>query len=104
MKLAVIKTGGKQYTVNEGDVITIEKLGDEMSVGDEIVFDEVLMTDDGSKAVIGAPMVSGAKVKGKLVEQGKGKKIRVLRFRSKSRYHRTYGHRQPFMKVEITSV
>jgi len=103
MKLAVIETGGKQYTVKEGDTIKIEKL-DDVSVGDSIDFDQVLLVADGDKVTIGDPIVKGQKVSGILKEAGKGKKIRVVRFRSKSRYHRTYGHRQMFMSVEIHKI
>lgn len=103
MKLAVIETGGKQYTVKEGETITIEKL-DGVAVGDSIDFESVLMIADGDTLTIGKPTIKGKKVIGTLKEEGKGKKVRVSRFRSKSRYHRTYGHRQPFMAVEITKI
>jgi large subunit ribosomal protein L21 len=103
MKLAVIETGGKQYTVKEGEKITIEKL-DGFVVGDTVEFGNVLMIADGEKITIGEPTIKGKKVTGTLTENGKGDKIRVSRFRSKSRYHRTYGHRQPFMAVEITKI
>jgi len=103
MKLAVIETGGKQYVVKEGETITIEKL-DSTAVGDSVEFKNILMIADGEKLTIGDPLIKSGKVLGKLVEEGKGKKLRVSRFRSKSRYHRTYGHRQPFMNVEITKI
>ena len=103
MKLAVIETGGKQYTVKEGETITIEKL-DGIAVGDSVVFENVLMISDGDKLTLGDPIIKSKKVTGTLKEEGRGKKVRVSRFRSKSRYHRTYGHRQPFMAVEITKI
>lgn len=103
MKLAVIETGGKQYTVKEGETITIEKL-DNVNVGDAVEFEKVLMLVDGDNVTVGEPLIKGQKVSGTLKEEGRGKKIRVSRFRAKSRYHRTYGHRQPFMTVEITKI
>jgi len=104
MKFAVIKTGGKQYKVQEGDVISIEKLDGEHKAGDKVTFDEVVLTDDGSKTTAGAPTVSGATVTAEFVETGKGKKIRIQKFKSKSNYSKVQGHRQPFTKVKITSV
>ncbi len=104
MKFAVIKTGGKQYKVSEGDVVSIEKLQGELKAGDTISFDEVTLTDDGKTSKVGTPFVSGAKVEGELVEEGKGKKIRIQKFKSKSNYSKVTGHRQPFMKVKITKV
>lgn len=101
---AVIETGSKQYKVAVGDIITIEKLADNMNDGDKVAFDQVSLLDDGKTTTLGAPFIEGAKVQGVLESQGKGKKIDVLRFRSKSNYHRRYGHRQPFMKVKITSL
>ena len=101
---AVIQTGGKQYKVAVGDVISIEKLADDMNEGDKVVFDSVLLSDDGKSTTVGEPFIKGAKVQGVLEAQGKDKKIEVVRFRSKSRYHRRYGHRQPHMKVKITSL
>jgi|AntRauTorcE11897_2_1112592.scaffolds.fasta_scaffold100741_2 large subunit ribosomal protein L21 len=103
MKLAVIETGGKQYTVKEGETITIEKL-DGLTVGDSVDFESVLMIADGDAVTIGEPTIKGKKVTGTLREAGRGKKVHVSRFRSKSRYHRTLGHRQPFMAVEITKI
>lgn len=104
MSLAVIQTGGKQYKVSEGDVVTIEKLSGEYKEGDKIVFDQVLLTDDGKITVVGEPHVSGVKVEGELQVSGRAKKISVIKFKSKSRYFRNVGHRQPFMKVKITSI
>ena len=104
MKFAVIKTGGKQYKVQEGDVISIEKLAGEHKAGDKITFDEVVLTDDGSTTTAGAPTVSGATVTGEFVETGKGKKVRIQKFKSKSNYSKVQGHRQSFTKVKITSV
>jgi large subunit ribosomal protein L21 len=103
-KFAIIETGGKQYRVSEGEVITIEKLEGDFSQGDKIVFENVLMTDDGSAAKIGTPFLEGATVTAELVEQGRAKKITVIRYKAKSRYFKKKGHRQPFMKVKVTAL
>lgn len=100
----VIETGGKQYIARVGSVVKIEKLSDDMTDGDKVVFDKVVLLDDGKTTTLGAPYVEGAKVQGVLDNQGRDKKLHVIRFRSKSRYHRKYGHRQPFMNVKITSL
>ncbi|MCI5051113.1 MAG: 50S ribosomal protein L21 [Candidatus Pacebacteria bacterium] len=103
-KFAIIETGGKQYRVSEGDIITIEKLQGDFSQGDKIVFDAVLMTDDGKSAQIGTPYLDGAKVTAELLEEGRSKKVTVIRYKAKSRYFKKKGHRQPFMKVKISSL
>ena len=95
---AIIETGGKQYTVTEGSEIFIEKIdGNEK---DKVVFDKVLMLGD----VIGHPYVSGAKVTGEIVKQGKQRKIIVFKYRQKNNFHKTQGHRQPYTKVVIKSI
>ena len=99
---AIIKTGGKQYKVAEGDVILIEKLDAE--AGAEVSFDEVLTIVDGANVTVGKPTVEGAKVLGKVELQGKGKKIRIFKYKAKSNYRRRQGHRQPFTKVTITKI
>ncbi len=103
-KIAIIATGGKQYLVQEGDVITVEKLDGVTEKGDKLTFDTVLLTDDGSSAKVGAPHVAGAKVSAELVEQGRDDKKIVLRYRQKSRYYKKKGHRQPYTKVKITAL
>jgi large subunit ribosomal protein L21 len=100
--LAVIKAGGKQYLVSPGQKLKIEKI--EKEVGQEIVFNEVLLTVENEKAKIGAPLVSGAKVTAKVISQGKGKKVIILKFKPKTRYHKKMGHRQPYTEVEIKSI
>jgi large subunit ribosomal protein L21 len=100
---AVIKTGGKQYLVKPGDVLKIEKLA-KPSKGDKINFDKVLLLDDGKDIKIGAPFIKGAKVEAKYEEEGKAKKVTVLRYKSKTRQHTKKGHRQPYTKVSITSI
>ena len=95
---AIIKTGGKQYVVEEGKVISIEKL--DVEEGAEVTFDEVLLVS-GDDVKIGQPNVAGAKVTGKVLEQGKERKIRIFKYKAKSNYRRRQGHRQPFTKVKI---
>ena len=99
-KLAVIKTGGKQYKVSEGQSLKIEKLV--AKEGDKVVFDTLLIAD-GEKLNVGAPSL-GDKVEGKVLEQGRADKIAVIKFKNKTRYRKNVGHRQPFTKVEITAI
>jgi large subunit ribosomal protein L21 len=98
---AVIKTGGKQYRVNEGDRLRVEKL--EGAVGDFIEFPEILMLG-GETVSIGMPLVSGAKVSAQIVGQGLGKKIIVFKMRRRKRYRRKNGHRQPFTELKVTGI
>ncbi len=104
MKFAVIETGGKQYKVSEGDVIKIEKLPGENKVGDKITFDNVLLVDDEKNTKIGAPYIDGVKVSAIFEEEGKGKKIHIIKFKSKSNYSKKIGHRQPYNKVKIEKI
>ena len=99
---AVIETGGKQYKVNEGDVIFVEKL--EVEEGSTITFDKVLAvsTDDGFKA--GTPTVAGATVTANVVKNGKGKKIYVMTYKPKKNEKKKIGHRQPYTKVQIEKI
>ena len=99
---AVFKTGGKQYRVGKGDRLKIEKL--DAAEGDNVEFDEVLLVGEGENVKVGAPFVSGSKVKGKVIVQAKDKKIDVIKFRRRQNYRRTYGHRQWFTLVEITGI
>jgi large subunit ribosomal protein L21 len=99
---AIIKTGGKQYRVAEGDVITVEKLI--AGEGDVVTFDEVLTVVKDDEVVIGKPLVDGAKVTAKVEAQGKDKKILVFKYKAKSNYRRRQGHRQPFTKVVIEKI
>ena len=98
---AVIKTGGKQYRVEKGDKLRVEKLAG--SVGDAVTFDQVLMVA-GEALKLGKPLVGGAKVEAKIVGQGLGKKLVVFKFRRRKNYRRKNGHRQPFTALEITSI
>ena len=99
---AVIVTGGKQYTVAEGDVLFIEKLNAEENT--VVKFDEVLAVLDGENSKIGAPVVEGASVEAKVVKNGKGKKITILKYKPKKNEKKKMGHRQPYTKVEITKI
>lgn len=99
---AIIETGGKQYRVQQGDVIYVEKLG--VNVGDRVEFKEVLAVGNGSDITFGSPILPNASVVAKVVEQGKGPKIIVFRYKAKSRYRKKNGHRQPFTKVTIESI
>jgi large subunit ribosomal protein L21 len=99
---AIIETGGKQYRVSEGDVVFIEKV--EVAEGEAVEFDRVLTVVTDSNVVVGKPVVAGAKVTGKVVSQGKGKKIFVFKYKAKSNYRRRQGHRQPFTKVVIEKI
>ena len=99
---AIIKTGGKQYKVAEGDVIMVEKLDAEE--GAAVTFDEVLTVVKDGTVVVGKPGVEGAKVTGKVEAQGKAKKILVFKYKAKSNYRRRQGHRQPFTKVVIEKI
>lgn len=102
-EFAVIQTGGKQYKVSVGDVVSIEKL-DAVKVGDKVTFDKVLLTDNGEETIVGAPFIAGAKVTGTLASEGRAKKIDVIHYKQKSRYFKKNGHRQPFVTVKIEAV
>lgn len=103
-EFAVIATGGKQYKVAVGDIITIEKLPGDFKEGDKVVFDKVVLVDNGADTTIGMPYISGAQVTGIFKEAGRAKKILVVKYKAKSRYLKRNGHRQPFAKVEISSI
>ena len=98
---AVIKTGGKQYRVQQGDVIYVEKL--DVEEGEAVSFDVLMLGDEGS-ATIGTPVIEGAKVEGKVVGQIKSAKVVVYKYKAKKNERRKQGHRQPYTKVEITAV
>jgi large subunit ribosomal protein L21 len=101
-KIAVIKTGGKQYKVKAGQVIKIEKL--EAQENEIVKFDTLLVAnDDGQEVTIGKPSL-GEKVEGKVIEHGRADKISVIKYKAKTRYKKNVGHRQPFTKVEISSI
>ena len=99
---AVVKTGGKQYRVSAGDRLRIEKIPG--NVGDDVSFEEILMIGGTDDVKIGTPDVKGAKVTGKIMEQGKAKKITVFKFKRRKGYKKKQGHRQLFTNVEITVI
>lgn len=102
--IAVIQTGGKQYTVKENDTIQIEKI--EGKEGDTVKFDAVLLTagPDGTALKVGNPTISGATVSGKILKQARARKVRIVKFKQKVHYRRTRGHRQNYSWVEITKI
>ena len=104
MEFAIIETGGKQYNVQKGDVISIEKIIGTFKVGDAVVFDKVLLVDNGKDTTIGTPYIPKASVKGKITEIGREAKVIVVHYKQKSRYFKKNGHRQPFFKVLIESL
>ncbi len=103
-EFAVIKTGGKQYQVSVGDVLRIEKLAGEFAMGDKIVFDQVLLVDNGVDTTIGTPYIPKAKVEAIFQKSGRAQKIDVIKYKSKSRYFKKNGHRQPFVEVKISAI
>src|SRR3989344_2682160 len=103
-EFAVIETGGKQYKVSEGDVLRIEKLSGAHKVGANITFDKVLLVDNGKDTTIGTPYIKEAKVVGKLEEEGRAKKVTVIKYKAKSRYFKKRGHRQPFFRIKIEAL
>ena len=107
-EFAVIQTGGKQYKVSEGGLVSIEKIkggkSGDYKKGELISFDKVLLVDDGKDTTIGTPYIASAKVNAEIVEIGRARKILVVKYKQKSRYLRRAGHRQPFFKVKILTI
>jgi large subunit ribosomal protein L21 len=102
MTYAIIKTGGRQYRIAEGDTIDVDLI--EMEAGKTATFDDVLMYADGDKLTHGDPLISGAKVTAEVVEQRKDKKVIAFKFRRRKGYHRTVGHRRKLTRVKIKSI
>ncbi len=98
---AIVETGGKQYRVSQGSIINVEKLP--AQVGEEVVLDQVLLVS-GEQYKVGSPLVEGAKVVAKVLQQDKEKKVLVFKFKSKKNYRRRQGHRQPFTKLQVQSI
>ena len=98
---AIIATGGKQYKVSEGDIITIEKLG--VEAGEKVTFDQVLVVG-GDDLKVGDPTVNGASVDASVVKEGRGKKVIVYKYKRKTGYHKKNGHRQSFTQVKIEKI
>ncbi len=99
---AVVKTGGKQYRVSEGDKVKVEKLAAEE--GASVDLDQVLMIADGEDVTVGSPFIDGGKVTATVVSQGRAKKIEVVKFKRRKKYRRTQGHRQAFTELRITEI
>jgi large subunit ribosomal protein L21 len=99
---AVVNTGGKQYKVQQGEVLRVEKLSGD--VGSSVTFDRVLMFSDGENVSIGQPLLDGVSVEGHIVEQGKAKKIIVFKYKRRKRFRRKKGHRQEFTAIQIDSI
>ena len=99
---AVIRTGGKQYRVKEGDRLKVESLAGEP--GDTVTLGTVLMVGEGESATIGTPLVADASVGARVVEQGRGKKVRIVKFKRRKHYRRQGGHRQSYTELEITGI
>ncbi|WP_432408924.1 50S ribosomal protein L21 [Wukongibacter sp. M2B1] len=99
---AIIETGGKQYRVQEGDTLFVEKL--EVVAGEIVNFDKVLVVSNEGKLSVGSPFVEGAKVEASVVEQGKGPKVIVFKYKAKKDYRKKQGHRQPYTKVKIEKI
>ena len=99
---AVIKTGGKQYRVEEGDVVRIEKI--EVATGESVDFDQVLLVANGDDVKVGQPMLDGAKVTDEVLEQGRHKKIKIVKFRRRKHSRKQQGHRQWYTAVKITGI
>ena len=99
---AIVNTGGKQYKIQQGDVLRVEKIPGE--VGSPVSFDKVLMFSDGENVNIGRPVLDNVAVKGHIVDQGKGKKIVVFKYKRRKRYRRKLGHRQQYTEIKIDSI
>ena len=104
MSFAVIQTGGKQYKVAVGDEITVEKIKGDYKVGDKITIESVVLKDDGTTTTLGSPFIQGSTVGVTITESDKLKKVMIVRYRQKSRYHKRNGHRQPYMSLKIDSI
>ena len=103
-EFAVIFTGGKQYKVTVGDLLKIEKLEGDLKPGDKVVFDKVLLVDNGIDTTIGSPYILNAKVESLFQKSGKHKTVEVVKYKQKSRYLKRNGHRQPFVEVKISAI
>ena len=103
-EFAVIATGGKQYKVSVGDILKIEKMTGDFKMGDKITFDKVLLVDNGKDTTIGTPYIAGAKVESIFQKLGKLPTVTVIKYKSKSRYFKKNGHRQPYIEVKISAI
>jgi large subunit ribosomal protein L21 len=103
-EFAVIETGGKQYRVSVGDVVTIEKMKGEHKKGDTVNFEKVLLVDNGADTTIGTPYIDGASVVGEVAVVGRAQKVTIIKYKQKSRYFKKNGHRQPYLKIKVTAI
>jgi large subunit ribosomal protein L21 len=99
---AVIESGGKQHRVMEGEILQLEKL--KADAGDEVTFDRILMVGEGESVKIGTPYVEGGQVTAEVLKQGRGSKIKIVKFNRRKHFHKTQGHRQSFTEVKITGI
>lgn len=99
---AVIKTGGKQYKVKQGETLKVEKI--DAAAGAKVDLNEVLMVSDGDKIKVGAPFLDGGKVTATVVSQGRGKKVGIVKFRRRKHYRKEMGHRQSFTELQIDTI
>ena len=104
MEFAVIQTGGKQYKVKVGDEIKIEKLLGDHKEGDKVVFDKVLLVDNGTDTTIGTPFIEKAKVNATITKIGRLAKVNVIKYKQKSKYFKKNGHKQPYFQIKIESI
>lgn len=100
---AIVEISGKQYKVQEGDIVFVDRL-ESLEEGSKVTFDKVLLISDDKKVTVGQDTVKGAKVEATIVGHGKGKKILVFKYKAKKNYRRTQGHRQPYTKVQIEKI
>lgn len=100
---AIVEISGKQYKVQEGDIVFVDRL-ENLEEGSKVTFDKVLLISDDKKVTVGQDTVKGAKVEATVVGHGKGKKILVFKYKAKKNYRRTQGHRQPYTKVQIEKI
>jgi len=103
-EFAVIETGGKQYMVSVGDIVDVELLSGDLKEGDKVEFENVVMVDNGSDTTLGDPYIKGAKVSATYLEEKKGKKLSIIRFKAKSNRDRKIGHRQHYARVKIETI
>lgn len=103
-EFAIIETGGKQYMVAEGQTLKIEKIKGEHKVGDKVVFDQVLVVDNGKDTTLGMPYIAGAKVSAEIKKIARAPKVTVIKYKAKSNYFKKRGHRQPYFEVKITQL
>ncbi len=103
-EFAVIHTGGKQYMVSVGDKVKIEKLKGDFKAGDKVVFDKVLLVDNGKDTTIGTPYIDGASVEGVFEKASRHKKVTVIQYKQKSRYFKKNGHKQPYFEIKISAI